>query len=114
MEGFKGPERRPAPRFDLRAPVEFRANGQHGNGVIWNISLSGARIERASLTLTPGSPVWLRPSFYPGSSQVELPSRVIRPTDTGFAVQFAELGEPEQRLLRLALPGGGKTPLRSA
>ena len=99
-------ERRPAPRFALRAPVEFRGGDITGHGTIENISASGALVEGVSPPVPQGTALGLQPSYYPGSSEVELWAEVVRTTDTGFAVRFINLGSSALELLRSVLPPG--------
>ncbi len=110
LERDRGPEhtptddRRSAPRFKLRAPVEYRAGALQGDGTIWNISTSGVRIENASAPLKIGFRVGLRSSFFPGAFEVELTGQVVRQTPNGFAAQFVELEAPQAEMLRSVLP----------
>ena len=96
--------RRGAPRFNLRVPVVYRHGTSTGEGMIWNISTSGARIERASIREAPGTSLLIHASFFPGSFEVELPAEVVRETDEGFSVRFIELQERELSMLKAALP----------
>ena len=95
--------RRP-PRFDMRAPVDYCGCEVSGRGLIWNISVSGARIEATSAVLPPGTEIELRASFYDGSRDVLLAGRVVRQTPKGFAVRFENLETDAQRMLRTLLP----------
>ena len=88
----------------LRAPTEYRNDAVHGNGTIWDISASGARIENASAAVDHGATLALRASFFPGSFDVEVRGDVVRHTDNGFAVRFVELGAVQKELLRRVLP----------
>jgi hypothetical protein len=97
-------ERRIAPRFKLRAPAEYQNDSVHGNGTIWDISASGARIENATASVEQGVTLGLRSSFFPGSFDVELKGDVVRHTRGGFAVQFVDLGAPQIDFLRTILP----------
>ena len=103
--GGSGPhDRRVARRFDLRVPVEYQSTTVNGQGTVWNISASGARIENASAFMESGARLGLRASFYPGSFDVVLTGDVVRHTEGGFAVQFVALGPAQKGLLRKALP----------
>lgn len=101
---------RAAPRFNLRVPVEYRFPGFRGEGTVWNVSASGARIEWATALVGSGTHVWLRFSFFPGSFATELEADVVRRTETGFAVQFRELGPSQLDMLRRALPAATEAP----
>ncbi len=89
-------ERRGSPRYKLIAPVTYRGVNIDGSGTVANISASGALIEPASPSVRPGISLGVRISCFPGSFGVELPSEVVRATDSGFAVCFKEL-KPEGR-----------------
>lgn len=92
-----------ARRYDLSAPVEYRGTSVEGTGTIWNVSASGALVERVSATVAAGTPLRMRVSYYPGSFEIELPTEVVRTTDTGFAVRFTDLDESSQRMLARVL-----------
>ncbi len=96
-------ERLQARRYEFSGPVEFRGDEGLGTGTIWNVSASGALIERASAIVERGTPLQLRVSYYPGSFEIELPSEVVRTTPTGFAVRFTSLDAESRRLLAKVL-----------
>jgi hypothetical protein len=104
-------ERRAALRVKLRGPTEYRNGGVHGHGTVWDISASGALIEEASSPVERGTTLGLRSSFFPGSFEVELKGDVVRHTETGFAVQFVDLGAPEIEFLRAVLPDAAAASL---
>ncbi len=93
----------PYRRFDLFAPVEYRGSGCEGVGFVRNISFSGARIERASVAVSQGMELGIRFSLFRGSFAAELPSQVVRLTDTGFVVRFLDLNPDHATMLRSAL-----------
>jgi hypothetical protein len=95
---------RPATRFALRAPVIWGSNGQEGTGEVQNISSSGMLIERSSVFAKPGWRVWVRTSYFPGSTEVPIPSVVVRTTETGFAVRYAEPSSAVQDVIGHILP----------
>ena len=70
----------------------------------WDISASGLRIEDVSTQLEDGDVARMRCSFFVGSFDVELKGNVVRQTETGFAVQFLDLGTDQLRLLESILP----------
>jgi hypothetical protein len=99
------PQTRAAQRFDIRAPAEYRWNGRSGSGTIWNISASGARIEKITTPAVLGTEIRVRSSFFPGSFEAELPGYVVRETELGgFAIRWVNLGERERGLLKRVLP----------
>jgi hypothetical protein len=86
----RGPrDRRRAPRVDAPSPVYFVAGRREGVGVLADLSLTGARIEDASPRLSPGVAMTLLLELRQESFSVELPGRVVRQTETGFAIEFS-------------------------
>jgi hypothetical protein len=82
-------ERRRAPRVEAPSPVYFTAGRQEGVGVLADLSLTGARIEDASPRLRPGAATTLLLELRQDSFTVEVPGRVVRETETGFAIEFS-------------------------
>ena len=80
------------------------SNGHQGTGEVQNISSSGMLIERSSCFAQPGWRVWVRTSYFPGSSEVPIPTVVVRTTDTGFAVRYADLSPAAQDVIGHILP----------
>jgi hypothetical protein len=95
---------RPARRYSLRAPASYRGEAFEGVGEVQNISSSGMLIERCSAPAREGLTVWLRASYFPGSTEVPIESRVVRTTDSGFAVRFVNLTPVVTRLIGHILP----------
>ena len=85
-------ERRRSWRLRIPAPAEYTAPSGEGTGRVLDISMSGVQIVDASTRLDDGDTARLRCSFSVGSFGVELTGRVVRQTDTGFVLQFQELG----------------------
>jgi hypothetical protein len=98
---------RAAPRFDVRGPVEYRFADHRGEGLVWNVSTSGARIDLAFPPVACGTRIQCRFSFYPGSFDTPITAQVVRRTESGFAVQFCDLGPRQNRMLLNALPNPG-------
>ena len=105
-EDREQPERRIAPRYRIRVPVEYEQASATGRGTTWDVSISGVHVamRRASPALSIGSEVKLRFSFFAGSFDVAFPANVVRHTAEGFAVQFDPLGNAHRDMLRQALP----------
>jgi hypothetical protein len=94
-----------AARFALRTPVEIRGEGEPAHGTLWNISMTGARVEHLSQELAPRTRLRLRISYFPGTSEVELPAEVVRTTQQGgIGVQFFDLDDDTASTLRSLLP----------
>ena len=103
---------RSTPRYKVPARIQYASGEREGSGRIANISFSGALIEPASPTPSPGTPLGLRASCLAFAG--ELSSEVVRTTHSGFAVRFTDL-EPEalaalRRLLSLAELRVGSSP----
>ena len=102
-------EPRPCTRFALWAPASFRREEEvdqpvDGTGFVQNISRSGLLLDECSQNATPGSMVWLRASYFPGSTEVPIKSEVVRVTDSGFAVKFVHLSPAAEHLIERILP----------
>lgn len=98
-------ERRRAPRFAVRAPVEFEDTAA-GQGTTENISTSGVLIEETTSRLNVGADLTLRFSFGMGSFETPFRGSVVRHTPAGFAVHFSEVGSAQLEVLGRALPWG--------
>ena len=78
----------PAPRVEIRTPVYYRAPKGRGQGTMWDVSSSGARIELASPRVRPGIKVKLEFTSPNGWVIIKWGS-VVRETESGFAVRFS-------------------------
>lgn len=96
-DASKGPERRIAtrvtPALHPSVPdiVYFHANGIEGNGLIKDISLTGAHVAEASEALQPGTRTdlyFLQPATL---RRIHAVAEVVRRTRTGFAVRFRRM-----------------------
>ncbi len=96
-------ESRKRPRVRVRFRAEFSGRRVQGQGLVENISSTGALIEKSSHLLTTGSEVMLRFSFFPGASPVEISAQVVRETENGFAVRFEKMDPRTRNVLRLAI-----------
>ena len=101
-----GEERRVSPRVRIPAPAEYTAPSGNGTGTVHDISMSGVRIADVSMRLDNEEEAGLRCSFHMGSFGVELTGRVVRQTDTGFALRFLELGADQLALLDSVVRSG--------
>ena len=99
-------EKRRAPRYKIRVPVECRYESGTAAGTTANVSTSGVRIALASAStrLSVGSGLTMRFSFFAGSFDTPFGASVVRHTDDGFAVHFNGLDGRQRELLRQALP----------
>ncbi len=99
-------EKRRAPRFEIRVPVECQFESGITTGTTANVSISGVLIAPASIStgLSVGSGLTMRFSFFAGSFDTPFAASVVRHTDDGFAVHFNPLDAQQHGLLRQALP----------
>ena len=95
-------ERRAAPRVSIQAPTEYE-NSYMGSGFTKNVSLSGVRIEHASISMAIQTEIRLRFSFFMGSFDTVFRGTVVRHTKDGFAVQFVDMGDAQREVLRRSL-----------
>ncbi len=96
-------ERRVAPRLRIQTPMEYGQDAETGSGFTKDVSLSGVRIEKASLAVPIEAELRLRFSFFQGSFDTVFPGKVVRHTTDGFAVQFGSLDVAQIETLRTAL-----------
>ena len=109
-DGIVQEERAVNPRFRLCVPVEYRwveargaLDGFQGEGILRDISISGARIESASVPVASGTRLAMRFSFFVGSFGTELPAEAVRQTGSGgFGVRFVDLQAKHRSILLLA------------
>ena len=83
--------------------MEYGQDAETGRGLTKDVSLSGVRIERASLAVPIETELRLRFSFFLGSFETLFPGKVVRHTTDGFAVQFGSLDVAQLEMLRTAL-----------
>lgn len=83
-------EPRPARRFQLRIPVKYESEGQSGDGMLVDLSSSGALIEATNVPLSFGAMVDIGYTLESDEKPTELYGKVVRETDSGFAVEFVE------------------------
>ena len=96
LSGWIGPPHSLA-RFKTRFDVVYASGRHEGDGELTEISYSGARIEGASLRPTEGTQVTLYIFIQP-IAPFEIRGRVVRRTESGFAVDY-ELFDPKIRRL---------------
>jgi hypothetical protein len=96
-------ERRTAFRFRISGAVHFEAGSTEGWGTLADISTKGARIDDADPRLKEGSSVRLMISLVEGAVPIRVTAKVVRETETGFAVEFGKLEPRLTHLIRLAV-----------
>ena len=90
-------ESRKDPRFRTRFDTLYGAGSSEGTGILADLSYSGARLEGVSLWPAVGLEVRLYVFIQP-VAPFELVGRVIRKTESGFAIAF-DLVDPDLRRL---------------
>ena len=84
------PVRRVAPRYIVRIPVTLRAGTTELDGVIVDVSDSGARIECKSIRLAPGSSLALEMRWIKSPEPIAMLAKFVRETPQGCALRFAD------------------------
>ena len=91
-------ERRRHHRIPTKFELLYSSGRREGAGVLANISYSGARIEETQLQPPIGDQlrfyVFLQPV-----APLELVGVVVRHTETGFAIEYDKVEDPEVRRL---------------
>ncbi len=99
----------------IYAPVEYRGSDFQGVGFVSSLSLAGARIEKTSVAVSPGTTLGVRFSIFSGSFAHELPGEVVQVTDMGFEVRFLELKPDHLKMLSgMGFAGDPKVERRAA
>jgi hypothetical protein len=78
--------------------VHLQTETEEAWGTLADISITGARIEEASLRFNPGTRLRAMFSLIEGCVPVKVAAQVVRETETGFAIEFIR---PEPRLKRV-------------
>ncbi len=99
-------ERRVERRLRIQAPMEYGQDAETGRGFTEDVSLSGVRIEQASLAVPIETELQLRFSFFLGSFETLFRGKVVRHTTDGFAIQFGSLDVAQLEVLHTALRPG--------
>ncbi len=83
--------------------MEYGQDAEAGRGFTKDVSVSGVRIEQASLAVPIETELRLRFSFFLGSFETLFRGEVVRRTADGFAVQFGSLDGAQLEILHTAL-----------
>ncbi len=94
--------KRPYNRIPIRLAVFYSSGRIEGDGVLGNISYSGALIEDITMQSEIGMSVVLYSDLKPSSAfeaatPFKLAGRVIRHTSTGFAIEYKDNLDPDVR-----------------
>jgi hypothetical protein len=90
-------DRRREPRFHVRFDALFSSGRREGAGQLADLSCSGARIEGVSIRPPVGTPVRIYVFVQP-VAPFQLAGRVVRETETGFAIEY-EIDDAVRRLV---------------
>jgi hypothetical protein len=96
-------ESRQKERVEVQFSAEFRGRRVRGQGLVKNISESGALIDNADPLIMEGGRIRVRFSFFEDSVPIEIPAVVTRETPTGFGVRFSDMEPRLRRLLSVAI-----------
>ena len=88
-------EKRRDLRFKTRFDALYSTGPVEGAGILSDLSYSGARLESASLWPGVGTEVRLYVFVHP-VAPFELIGRIVRRTDSGFAIEY-DVNDPEVR-----------------
>ena len=88
-------KRRRYPRFRTQFDALFSTGRAEGSGILTEISRCGARLEETSLQPNVGSKVRLH-LFVRPVTPFELVGKVVRHTDSGFAIEIVEADDIQQ------------------
>ena len=106
-------ERARANRFEVPVQIKYSAGAVRGEGVLCNISSTGALIDEATLNLTLGTELTLELCFFGDSAPVEISAKVVRKVASGFALHFVKLDERLKKLLKVVLRKASKVAKRA-
>lgn len=101
-------EKRVAPRLRLQAAARYSSGPASGEGIVKNMSRSGALIENVSNPLRPGTKVTLHICLVSGAEEMQLSAEVVRETPEGFAIRFVGLESRQATLLSVLLSKASK------
>lgn len=80
-----------APRVRLLSHAYFAAGRVEGRGILHDLSITGACINEASPRVKPGTEIRLTFALREHDVPVRIWGKVVRKTETGFAVEFIKL-----------------------
>ena len=97
------PERRGAPRVRLLSHAFFSAGRVEGRGTLYDLSITGAGLKEATPLMKLGTKIRLTFALREDDSPIRIWGKVIRETETGFAVQFIEQDRRLNEWLQLVI-----------
>ncbi len=92
-------EKQAAPRLEARIPVGYSGGRLEGQGIISNLSKSGAALSEITTPVPNGVRLNLEFAALSGLPWFSLWAEVVRQTEDGFAVRFLEPDSQKRRLL---------------
>ncbi len=84
-----GPQRAPRERFQAHA--FYTADGVEGRGVLTDLSVTGARIKKATDRMATGTRIKLLIAVREDCFPMEIEAEVVRDTASGFAIEFSDV-----------------------
>ncbi len=92
-------DRRDDVRVERFGWARYQAGEIEGQGLVTNLSQTGAMVERCSEPLDPGAKLVLRLKPAGGFKTVSVEAEVVRTTEEGFALRFTETSAAARDLL---------------
>ena len=96
-----GPQRATRERFPAHA--FFTADGVEGRGVLVDLSVTGARIEKATNRVATGTSINLQIAVREDCFPMEIEAEVVRDTESGFAIEFSRVDSRLKNFLEFVL-----------
>ncbi|MFQ5513567.1 MAG: PilZ domain-containing protein [Myxococcota bacterium] len=99
----EGADQRKAPRVEVHFETQYEERLLKGQGVVRNISASGALIDDADPRLPVGSEVSLSFSLQPDTLPLRIRGSVVRETERGFGVTFLAMDARTRKVLKASI-----------
>lgn len=98
-----GPEQRRAPRVERLGWARYESGESEGQGLLTNLSATGALVERCPHALVPGAKLTLRLKPAGGHPSVSLEAEVVRTTPDSLALRFTSVDDEARAVIDEAL-----------
>jgi c-di-GMP-binding flagellar brake protein YcgR len=83
--------------------VFFWAGRVEGRGVLYDLSIGGARIDEAAPQMPAGTEIGLTFALREDDSPIQIRGEVVRETPDGFGVKFTEVNEQLREWIELII-----------
>ncbi len=97
----EGPQRATRERF--LAHAFYTADGIEGRGVLTDLSVTGARIKKATDRMATGTRITLLIAVREDCFPMEIKAEVVRDTASGFAIEFSDVDSRLKKFLEFVL-----------